>query len=434
VAEISLYYTSGGSDKEYHLQLIGTPGSSDWQVPFQYGRRGSASNGGFKIRDTTESKARSTYEKFIKEKVGKGYTLDYSGEPGLTTIEEAIMAAYGNEAVATANNVQPTTHRQRRAITTTPVPPSKPEFEETAPRRIMWAGRRRSLQAEGGDAQTGTVDPLTETLLSQQPNPIDDPEPYLCDDAFGMQKKYDGKHVMVRTLNGRGQAFNKKGQPILIPQQVMTDVLACGRDLEIDGELIGLRYVVYDLLSLKGKNLRGESYQSRHSKLPRAFNEAGGFGGSVEVAPLIVGERDKQDLFQDLQDEHEEGVVFKRLGSTFVPGRPSSGGDFLKHKFYATASCIVTAGRDGKRSVGLTLLDGRAGVGPSVIPVGNVTIPNTKVNGQLIPVPEENSIIEVRYLYAYRGGSLYQPVYLGPRDDVSAEECQISQLKYKPEA
>ena len=405
MAEISLYYTSGGSDKEYHLQLRVTPGSSDWQVSFQYGRRGSAFNGGFKIRDTTESKARRTYERFIREKVGKGYTLDYSGEPGLTTIEETVFLL----------------SRRRQA----PAPPSEPEFKETAPRRIMWAGRRRAVQAEAAQA----VDPLTETLLSQQPNPIDDPEPYLCDNEFGMQKKYDGKHVMVRTRNRQGQAFNKKGQPILIHEQVMTDVLACGRDLEIDGELIGLRYVVYDLLSLEGKNLRGESYQARHAKLPRAFNVAGGFGGSVEVAPLIVGERDKRAFFQELQDGHEEGVVFKRLGSTFVPGRPSSGGDFLKHKFYATASCIVTAGRDGKRSVGVTLLDGTVRV-----PVGNVTIPNTKVNGQLIPVPEENSIIEVRYLYAYRGGSLYQPVYLGPRDDVDAEECQISQLKYKPEA
>jgi hypothetical protein len=35
-------------------------------------------------------------------------------------------------------------------------------------------------------------------------------------------------------------------------------------------------------------------------------------------------------------------------------------------------------------------------------------------------------------LYAYKGGSLYQPVYLGVRDDVGAD-C-LADLKYKSEA
>jgi len=39
----------------------------------------------------------------------------------------------------------------------------------------------------------------------------------------------------------------------------------------------------------------------------------------------------------------------------------------------------------------------------------------------------------VRYLYAYPGGSLYQPVYLGKRDDIDADACIIRQLKFKAE-
>jgi bifunctional non-homologous end joining protein LigD len=43
-------------------------------------------------------------------------------------------------------------------------------------------------------------------------------------------------------------------------------------------------------------------------------------------------------------------------------------------------------------------------------------------------------VVEVRYLYAYRDSlALYQPVYLGPRDDVDAGECLVSQLKFKAE-
>jgi hypothetical protein len=106
----------------------------------------------------------------------------------------------------------------------------------------------------------------------------------------------------------------------------------------------------------------------------------------------------------------KEGIVFKRRDAAYVPGRPASGGDQLKLKFTATASAIV-AGADGsRRSVKLELLDGPRRVG-----VGNVTIPANH------PIPAVNQIVEVRYLYAYPGGSLYQPVYLGKRDDVGVD-------------
>ena len=41
-------------------------------------------------------------------------------------------------------------------------------------------------------------------------------------------------------------------------------------------------------------------------------------------------------------------------------------------------------------------------------------------------------VVEIRYLYAFReSNALYQPVYLGPRQDVEHHECVLSQLKYK---
>jgi len=58
-------------------------------------------------------------------------------------------------------------------------------------------------------------------------------------------------------------------------------------------------------------------------------------------------------------------------------------------------------------------------------PVGNVTIPPNQ------PVPNLGAVVEVRYLYAYPDGSLYQPVYLGERSDVDVTECVVSQMKFK---
>jgi len=41
--------------------------------------------------------------------------------------------------------------------------------------------------------------------------------------------------------------------------------------------------------------------------------------------------------------------------------------------------------------------------------------------------------LEIKYLYAYKGGKLIQQSLLGIRDDVSPNECTTKQLKYKAE-
>jgi bifunctional non-homologous end joining protein LigD len=129
-----------------------------------------------------------------------------------------------------------------------------------------------------------------------------------------------------------------------------------------------------------------------------------------------IGPTDKASAFIKLEKNAAEGVVFKNLKATYVPGRPASGGNYLKHKFYETGSFIVNA-INSKRSVELKLSNGTV--------IGNVTISSN------FSVPSVGSIVEVRYLYAYRNGSLYQPVYLGERFDVDESECTEDQLKYK---
>jgi hypothetical protein len=76
---------------------------------------------------------------------------------------------------------------------------------------------------------------------------------------------------------------------------------------------------------------------------------------------------------------------------------------------------------NSKRSVGLILLSDTG----EPVDVGNVTIPVNK------PVPPVASIIECKYLYAYPLGALFQPIYLGTRDDVARGDCTVKQLVYK---
>ena len=85
---------------------------------------------------------------------------------------------------------------------------------------------------------------------------------------------------------------------------------------------------------------------------------------------------------------------------------------------------IVANHTKGKRSVGLELVDG-CRKKFTKIAVGKVTIPPNK------DIPEVGALIEVRYLYAYEGGSVYQPTYLGVRNDLYVEDALLQQLVYK---
>jgi len=63
--------------------------------------------------------------------------------------------------------------------------------------------------------------------------------------------------------------------------------------------------------------------------------------------------------------------------------------------------------------------------GTKVTRVGKATIyPNREV-------PDVGSYVEIKYLYAYKGGSLYQPIYLGERNDQDESDIGLEQLVYK---
>ena len=186
----------------------------------------------------------------------------------------------------------------------------------------------------------------------------------------------------------------------------------------MDGECVGDVLYAFDLLEWDGEDLRTKSYQRRFVKLSNLLNRSD--ITHIEFVETATDPANKERLFRHLQAERKEGVVFKRLDAPYTPGRPNSGGNQLKHKFYATCSAVVSNLND-KRSVELRLLNGKGW-----IPCGNVTIPAN------FKVPAVGEVVEVRYLYAFReSNALYQPVYLGPRQDIGQHECVLYQLKYK---
>ena len=195
-------------------------------------------------------------------------------------------------------------------------------------------------------------------------------------------------------------------------------------DALIDGEAVGETLHAFDLLELDGHDLRRNFYRNRCAAL---FLLLPPDTPTLRRVSTAIDPKDKLAVFDKLRQNRSEGVVFKDLDAPFSPSRPNSGGTQLKFKFVESASFVVT-GVNVKRSVSLGLYDAISN-GDNLVPAGNVAIPPNQ------PVPEIGDVVDCQFLYALKqSGSIYQPVYIGPRSDIPANECTTDQLKYKAEA
>jgi len=264
-------------------------------------------------------------------------------------------------------------------------------------------------------------------LRPQLLNMIDESEveTYILSDDWGMQEKLDGRHMMVRVDEKLNVTLaNKKGIAAAVSAPgISTLFKASSRFLKpnlpftLDCELVGDQLYPFDLLELGGQDIRKDPYSMRVVKLDKTF--AGLECSTFKLVKFVTGRQAKRVLLASLKAAGREGAVFKHRFRAWSEGRPNSGGDMLKFKFWESCSCIVSGVNEGKRSIRVRLGD---------VEMGNVTIPPN------FDIPEPKAIVEVKYLYvAGEGGSLYQPIYLGERDDVDAKECTIQKqrIKYK---
>lgn len=360
--KIELHCQQGGSDKVYIVELKQTT-TGNYLVHCHYGRRGGTLN----FADKTPSpvsylSAKTIFDKVVKEKTSKGYQVVSHTRPTGST------------------------------------PSAAPSNQAPGPKPV-----------------------LPGVLMPQLLNHVceGELESLLDSDEWWAQEKMDGERRPVSNDgNGKWSGWNKKGEMVDLPEIVVQELnkTPFRADTVLDGEIIGDVYFPFDALMVNGTNLRDVQLQDRARVLLDIQL-------SEHIRPVSYFKHtdDKRGLLAKVKGENGEGLVFKRRDSFYVPGRPNSGGDQLKHKFVESATLVVVGSNKDKRSVKI------AGYDENLQPVnlGNVTIPANH------EVPEKGAIVEVRYLYAYKGGSLYQPVYLGVRNDQTIDDCVISQLKYK---
>ncbi len=283
------------------------------------------------------------------------------------------------------------------------------------------------VPGEAGTAYVGgSLEERFTGIVPQLLNPIDDQEAeaLLLDPAWVLQEKHDGHRRLLRRDDKEVMGINRKGLVTGLPASVLDALGALEKfgTLTLDGELMGDVMAIFDVLEVEGRDLRSLAYEERLSVLAsigQALAQAGVSG--LFVSFTARSEAEKRVFYARLREDGLEGAVFKRLDAAYVAGRPNSGGNQLKRKFTHSATFRVKSAHATKRSVSLALQDAAG----AWVDLGNCTIPSNHA------IPASGALVEVEYLYAFPGGSVFQPQYKGLRDDLDESACALAQLHYK---
>lgn len=233
--------------------------------------------------------------------------------------------------------------------------------------------------------------------------------------AWRWQEKKNGhRRGLLVTAEG-AFGYNRRGEFVPLPAPIAEAARALPLDTTLDGELIGDVLHVFDALRIDGADQTGLAFDDRFAALARLLGDSR-LGPAIGIVPILT-----VDEALALEGSGAEGLVGRKRSARYVDGKAHD--HCVKLKYYCTAS-VEVARQNAKHSVGYVVYN----EGGEAVDVGNVTIPPT------MPLPDVGVVIEVRYLYAHRGGSLYQPSFLMVRTDVGREACRHDQLVYQGEA
>lgn len=201
--------------------------------------------------------------------------------------------------------------------------------------------------------------------------------------------------------------------------------------------------MVFDLVELDGRSLIREPYERRRELLEELIPDT--VGGRVQVPPIFEGDLDA--AMATSQALQLEGVVAKRHGSVYQPGR--RGRTWLKIKHVLTQEVIIGGWRPGQGrrdgGIGSLLLGvptegglryvGRVGSGfndRQLTEMDTLLGPLARKDNLMIEVPREDTrdahwvepvlVGEVVYTELTGPGRLRHPVWKGLRADKTPDQ------------
>jgi bifunctional non-homologous end joining protein LigD len=194
------------------------------------------------------------------------------------------------------------------------------------------------------------------------------------EDRYGFEIKWDGVRALAYVARGKVRLESRTGRDISaqFPEAAGLTGPLGRRQVVLDGELVAfddegkpsfqhlqgrihlaspqeirermgaipVTYMVFDLLHLSGRNTRQLPYEERRGALEALALD----GPSWQTPGYHVGEGSK--LFAASREQGLEGVVAKRLGSRYEPGR--RGGSWLKIKNHRSQEVVIGGWLPGK--------------------------------------------------------------------------------------
>lgn len=200
----------------------------------------------------------------------------------------------------------------------------------------------------------GFVKPMLATLVDA---PFDD-------DAWVFETKWDGFRLIARAAPGHATLYSRNGNDVTADYPVIAQALSsCRQPMVVDGELVALdqsgvarfqlmqqarrepsrlRYCVFDLLFLDGRDLRGQPLLARKKLLKAALPRSRLLVFSAHVAGSGVA------AFRAAQQAGLEGVIGKRADGLYHSGRRSA--DWVKVKTGLRQEAVIIGFTAPKRA------------------------------------------------------------------------------------
>ncbi|WP_328472606.1 non-homologous end-joining DNA ligase [Actinoplanes sp. NBC_00393] len=191
--------------------------------------------------------------------------------------------------------------------------------------------------------------------------------------GWAYEYKYDGIRAVTYVQDGRVRAMTRNGNDVTSHYPELQELagLLPGRQAVLDGEIVALepgdrpsfarlanrihvavptaallqtipvRYYVFDVLHLDDRSLLDEPYEKRRKQLTALGLDS----GSVRTPPDIVG-TDGAAALRAAETAGLEGVVAKRLGSPYRPGKRSA--DWTKVPLIRTQEVLIIGWKPGE--------------------------------------------------------------------------------------